>query len=109
MAWEWSHSPEAYSNARDNLHAESREFLEVAFAEVKASKPQEYGGHDLDLAEYEKQLEFAKTLASETLADAIWEFAEQHRTCENGGHEAHVCPHGCHTVSFDDLGNGCGE
>jgi hypothetical protein len=104
MAWEWSHTADAYSNARDNLHAESREFLEVCFAEVTAPNKTSCTAY-LDLGEYEVQLNFAKTLSNECLADAIWEFAAQHRTCDNGGHDAHVCPHGCHTVSFDDLGN----
>jgi hypothetical protein len=105
MAWEWSHSPEAYGHARDNLHAESREFLEVAFAEIKGSVKDSHYTYHLNMTLYGRELANAKTLPNDILADAIWEFAEEHRTCDNGGFNARVCPHGCHTVSMDDLGN----
>jgi hypothetical protein len=102
MAWDWSHTNEAYANAYDNLHNSPRDFLVIAFAEWKA-KEIEDSDNDNDPfgAEYEGELAFAARLATDTLADAIWDKASEQRTCDNGGYNAWVCPYGCHTVSFD--------
>ena len=102
MAWEWSHTNEAYSNAYENLHDSPRNFLAIAFAEWKAKEIEESDDDREPFgADYEKELAFAATLASDTLADSIWEKASEQRTCDNGGFNAWVCPYGCHTVSFD--------
>ena len=43
----------------------------------------------------------AKTLANDVLADAIWDFASNKlKDCDNGGHNAYVCPFHCHEVPF---------
>ena len=38
MAWSWSHSQEAYENARENLSTLDRETLEIIFAEWRAAQ-----------------------------------------------------------------------
>jgi hypothetical protein len=101
MAWQWSHTAEAYADAYANVMALPRADLEVIFAEIKAAKPREYGEPDFVKARYAKALREARKLPDDILADAVWSFAEEHRTCTNGGHRAHVCPWGCHTVAFD--------
>jgi hypothetical protein len=103
MTWEWSHSSEAYNSAYENLHQCDREFLEVCFAEIKAARYRGNGHWELNLQRYAEYLPFAKTLANETLADAIWEFARKLRECDNGGYNAYVCPFHCHEVSFSEV------
>lgn len=101
MAWEWSHTAEAYADAYNNLHSSPHDWLAIAFAEWKAKEIEE-SDDDRDPfgAEYEATLEHCATHSVEYLADAIWTRAEEQRLCDNGGWNAWVCPYGCHTVSF---------
>ena len=104
MAWEWSHSNDAYENAYANLSNQDREFLEVVFAEWEATPKNDDGMYlssDLDLEIHDEKLKAAKELPTDVLVDYIWDKASEHATCDNGGFNAHMCPHGCHTVSFD--------
>lgn len=36
MAWEWSHTPEAYANAEANIRAKDRKWLETVYGEWHA-------------------------------------------------------------------------
>ena len=90
MAWEWSHTPEAYTNAYDNLCKKSKKFLRecaVEWAEHEGVKPP------------------PADVPKENLAEHVWTKAEEQRTCDNGGFNAWACPGGCHTVSFDETNN----
>ena len=101
MAWGWSHSPEAYQNARNNLDLQEREWLEIVFAEWHAAKP---GDHEhFSRQRYARRLRQAKKLPSDTLVEFIWEKMEEQALCTNGGWQAWACPYGCgpHLVSFD--------
>lgn len=49
---------------------------------------------------YTTAIEDAKFLTDDVLADYVADRAEEHAMCDNGGHDAWVCPSGCHTVSF---------
>lgn len=103
MAWSWSHTQEAYTNAYNNLFRRFRPWLEVVFAEWEVkSQFSEEEEWDSDL--YYKSLEKAKTLPEDTLVEYIWEHMEEQAICENGGHRAWGCPYGCnvHMVSFDE-------
>ncbi|MFA5489304.1 MAG: hypothetical protein WC284_08810 [Candidimonas sp.] len=102
MAWEWSHTSEAYSYAYENLESMDRDFLEDAYAEIKATAKDKHGvyGSDLDMDEYEKALKWAKSMPFDVLVDFIWNFAEEYKTADNGGFNAYMCPYGCHTVPF---------
>ena len=104
MAWEWSHTPEAYENARNHLYEQDHGWLVVCLAEIDASMshPDYCGDHAFNNDKYKRRLPQLISLTKDVLANAIWRFAEEYRTCDNGGFNAHVCPYGCHTVSFDD-------
>ena len=106
MAWEWSHSAEGINNAQNNLELLDRETLEIIFAEWRAAQ----GKHGIidrthagfNEKKYNRALAYAKTQTDGELVRFIWEKAEEFRTCDNGGFNAWMCPHGCgcHTVSF---------
>ena len=105
MAWSWSHSQEAYENARENLSTLDRETLEIIFAEWRAAQGK--GGiihnhNHFHQRKYDRALKHAKTLPDDVLADFIWEQASEFATCDNGGFNAWMCPSGCgcHCVSF---------
>jgi hypothetical protein len=106
MAWSWSHTQQAYADARENLSELDREKLEIIFAEWRAAEGK-HGVVDPVSAgfserKYDRALKHAKTLAHDTLVEFIWEKASDFATCDNGGFEAWMCPHGCgpHCVSF---------
>ena len=107
MAWEWSHSPEVYSAADYNLRELPRETLEIIFAEWRAAQGK--GGvidsfnPGFSEKKYKRALVHAKTLPCDVLANFIWERASEFATCDNGGFNAWLCPHGCgcHTVPFE--------
>jgi hypothetical protein len=103
MAWSWSHSQEAYCDARDNVGRKSREWLEVCYAEWWAAGSNDCGyvdGTAFDEGIYNVVLIEAKTLPDDVLADHIWDQMQEQATCDNGGWNAWCCPSGCHTVSF---------
>ena len=97
MAWEWSHTIEAYVNAKHNLEDLDDETLHTVavewFAHGMNSNPDD---HVFCCAE--KSLAKVPNL---DLAYFIWEKTEELATCDNGGFNAWICPFGCHTVFFD--------
>ena len=116
MAWEWSHTPEAYEKGRKNLTKQSISDLLVIKAEWEATTWEDEDisqGPYLDIDNYNKvmtRLQATYRMArradvdiktlKEQYAGEIWEKAEELRTCTNGGHEAWVCPYGCHLVAW---------
>ena len=98
--WEWSHTPEAYANARLNLNDLKTDELQEIFSEWWAYWYAEERGLD-KLAALSVGVAMAKGKSHDDLFDQIWTQAEDQRICDNGGFNAWVCPHGCHTVSFD--------
>lgn len=104
MAWSWSHTAEAYDNARLNIQDLPHEDLVTILAEIRAKKWDDDNPDEplsFNNGKYNEFYEESDKLSNDILADAIWEFASEYRTCDNGGFNAHVCPYGCHTVSFD--------
>ena len=106
MTWSWSHTDEAYADACENLGALSVETLREIWAEWLSTDTQ-YDHPDSDhsgfsLALYVKALAGIQDLSADVLADSIWEQASEQATCDNGGHNAWMCPHGCgpHCVPF---------
>lgn len=97
MAWEWSHTPEAYAYAQDRVsRLTKRVLLEILG---------EWQYHDQNHADDDTVPSFdlpthVRKLHRDTLVDLVWSRAEEHRTCTNGGWECYVCPDGCHTVPF---------
>jgi len=102
MAWSWSHTAEAYVNARAQIQQSPRDWLEVCWAENQAAVRDEDGGEPtFDARLYEVALAKAKRLPSDALADDIWARAEAMQRCDNGGFNAWCCPWACHAVPFD--------
>lgn len=101
MAWEWSHTQEAYQNAFDNLESLESSVLNEIMAEIETWK---HVRPDFDIKYYDDRLAHIKdTYTSELKLSSIWEFMEHYRTCDNGGFNAWCCPYGCHTVPFDKI------
>lgn len=105
MSWEWSHTTEALEYARKQVFELDRETLLTILAENYTAKHQAEhaaGGPDFDEEAYEKFLARFEDLPADTMAESVWAFAEELCTCDNGGHNAHLCFYGCgcHTVPF---------
>jgi hypothetical protein len=116
VAWEWSHTPDAYENGRKNLAKLSISDLIVMKAEWEAisdHNEETFEGGHLDTDKYNKTMtrlqatyrmarraDVSIATLKEQYANEIWEKAEKLRTCTNGGHEAWVCPFGCHLVAW---------
>lgn len=107
MSWSWSHTGEAYANARLNFVELPRETRNVIAAEWLAAIPHPQHGisfhADLDLRKYAKSLVRVTKWDDNRLNDWTWDRIERLAICTNGGFEAHCCPFGCgcHMVSFD--------
>jgi len=107
MAWSWSHTHEAYANARENVFDMKPKVLAQCYAEWRAhtSREQDEGG--FNEKRYRRELRRSYSLMSrghaERLAEFVWERMEEQATCTNGGWQAWACPFGCgpHLVSFD--------
>lgn len=118
MAWQWSHTTDACQSIEQQLidkaesasngEADDAEWLQVCWAEWVASDWRERNGSThLDLRKYELALLRAKRQAADhsygKLAEDIWNWSEQLRTCTNGGWDAWVCPFGCHWLAFNET------
>ena len=107
MAWEWSHTNEAYADAKRRLEQLDEETLAEIWAEWLSHGSREdsvdFGG-GFDSEAYPGHLAAAKELPGDVLAEAIWDKAAEYRTCSNGGWEAYMCPFHCgpHSVSFGE-------
>ena len=110
MAWEWSHSQEAYDNARENL--DNLDILDIydIWAEIQTcyalNVDNEYptqDTHSFDESIYEQFTSISYNIPDHILRDFIWDVMNDFRTCDNGGFNAWCCPYGCHTVPFDKV------
>jgi len=109
MAWEWSHSPEAYTNVRDNLELLTKEILIECLAEFRekelgdADDDRELYGDDYN--DFVRELTEDKFHTCESLARELWPKVEELATCDNGGFDSWICPDGCggHKVSFSSA------
>lgn len=102
MAWSWSHTDEAYENARLELDQKSTKWLMEVYVEWKCHYVDEYGNPEMDITPemVAKAEDEAKSLPISAIIDFIWERMSENATCDNGGFNAWACPFGCHTVSF---------
>ena len=103
MVWEWSHTSEAYVNARAQLDAQSDEWLRVVWSEWQAYTTREDDPDAFDTERYESALVEAADIPTDILADTIWDRMSEAANCTNGGWSAWSCPFGCgcHLVPFD--------
>lgn len=101
--WSWSHTSEAYDNARRNLERLDRETLNVIYAEWHS--PFKGDPHSFSEHKYRVAKKRAEKLDPDELVEFIWGKMSEQATCENGGFMAHCCNYhcGCHMVSFDDT------
>lgn len=97
MAWEWSHTQEAYDYAKQRLLGTRTGVLQVIYAEWRISEAPR-GGNPDDCTE--GYIEQASRLEHDVLAHLVWEKASEQRICDTGGFNAWICPWGCHTVPF---------
>lgn len=103
MTWSWSHTQEAYDQARINLMAiTDEEWIDECWLEWQAHKPD---AEDADFEGFSQEAveEADRTkeqVDSNDKKEYIWDQASELRDCTNGGWLAHMCPYGCHTVSF---------
>lgn len=98
MAWEWSHTMEAYHTVEQRLQemadlADAANLLCICWSEWVASDWHQHNeSTELELRKYESALARAKRQAAEhgygKLAKNIWNWSEELRTCTNGGWEA---------------------
>jgi len=112
MAWDWSHTNEAYQNAREQLNQIPENDLRIIFGEWWAHAHNAKNDEGLlgsttnfDSEVYAEGRSLAQELQPWTLAEFIWKRMEKLRTCDNGGHRAWACPYGCdpHKVPFDPV------
>lgn len=101
MAWEWSHTYEAYANVEGNIHHMSLADLRTVYAEWRAYDLEQKNHEDPWGKPYDRFIRDANKMSRNELTEYVWERASEFRTCDNGGFRAWVCPWGCHTVSFD--------
>ena len=111
MAWEWSHTREAYENAEHNTNGLPVRILREIYAEWKTWDYVKALGEDDDCHDgwhdptYFKAVCESQGLSTDAIADYVWARASVQHTCDNGGHNAWLCPYGCgpHCVPFDRV------
>ena len=94
MAWEWSHTQEAYDEAREILGTWDRHDLIYAIIE---DETEDFEGNGLEDFRLKRVMELTE-LPTDILADHAWSIAETNRTCSNGGHELYVDRNGWYTI-----------
>lgn len=97
MAWEWSHAPEAYEIAENNLRKKSTKWLAECYAEWVCYHANEEIDPFTD-GTFTQALRRARNFNRDVLANYIWREAVELRTCDTGGGALWMCPYGCHTV-----------
>ena len=102
MAWEWSHTDEAYANAYEHVQRLPKETLLTILEEWRYSRIEKLAPYTLARGDW-RLPSHVYDLTQDVLADEVWRRMEAYRTCTNGGHEAYCCPDGCHTVPFDPV------
>lgn len=107
MAWNWSHTEEAYIDARENLRKLPRDELLMIRREWIAYvlDANDADNEGFSISKYEEAVakRTFEDQTTEELADYIWDRASDVQICDNGGWNAWVCPYGCHTVPFSPV------
>jgi len=106
MAWSWSHTAKGIAAVEENLRDLDFDTLVEIMAEwVVHNENDDIPSWMLDpdlyaKAERDIRKEYAGGGGTDMLADEIWAKTVDLATCDNGGFNAWICPHGCHTASF---------
>jgi len=108
MTWEWSHTATGERNVEQNIRRIKDETLAIIYAEWSASS-RSSNGYSFNPKQYDRALGTARMFINKGMKDLIQDTVIEHvfnlRECSNGGHDAYVCPYGCHTVSFNLEGD----
>jgi len=106
MAWQWSHSQEAYQNVREQIKILDVETLATILAEWSEYGRFQNPDYEDSFGElYNKDLNTFRNLPLDVLSDVVWDRASELSLCTNGGWLAHLCPYGCgcHMSPFDTV------
>ena len=99
MAWEISHAPEAFDNARTNLTAWSREKLIEAISD-NAFEVSEQGDSPIMPFTHAEQVKHnMESKSQEELVEHCMELIRENGTCDNGGYNFYIDREGYHMVS----------
>jgi hypothetical protein len=106
MAWEWSHTEEAYENVRENIKNVGGDTKMVVYAEWQAWHVN-HSDEELDDTSwcgdcYNNVINNPENLPSD-IDQVIYDKARNYTTCDEGGFMAWICPYGCHVVPFDGV------
>lgn len=100
MAWEISHTTEAWDNARRNLAQWDRGQLIEALTD-DAFEGQEEAGHDNPSEAADVLRELLVDAPHDELVGMAYSSIEVHQTCSNGGYDFWIDRQGYHTVPVD--------
>ncbi len=99
MAWEISHTPEAWENARNNLeYLWNRKQIIDALAD-DAFEAQEEAGFETGPDAADVLRDLLSDTPQDLLIDMAMSSISLHNTCTNGGHSFYIDRQGLHTVS----------
>lgn len=96
MAWEISHSPEAWDNARANLETWDRDRLVEALTDDAFEAAESNGSDGMEAADILREL--IEDHPTDILVDLCMEAISLHNTCDNGGFNFWIDREGFHTV-----------
>lgn len=101
MAWEISHTAEAWECFRRGLEAQTEQWLREACATCMADAKE---GEDADWEEeFAKAMAELKGLYKDTLVDAAYCWCETNNTCSNGGFDFYVDEGGYYSICLSDY------
>ena len=102
MAWEWSHTQEAYDEAREILGTWERADLIGAIVEDESDVFMDRETNEGKSVEDYRLERFAywndSFFTEDVLAELAWTIAEKNHMCSNGGHELYVDRNGWYTI-----------
>ena len=103
MTWSWSHTQEGIQNVENNICELNDTTLATVWTEwtcavrISGEFVLAESAYDRIFAQACKMVDTLRTEMVDFIIDKTNALAE----CTNGGFEAHICPFGCHTASFD--------
>lgn len=108
MPWSWSHTSQAYYNAKLNLADLGCAQLRVILCEWReyshsSNDDERYDSFNVERYDQDLANLIASPFPRQVMIDSIWDRASDNAICDEGGFSAWMCPYGCHTVSFNRL------
>lgn len=104
MTWSWSHTQEGMQNVENAIRELDDDTLAQIYTEwicaIVVKGEYIFSRSLRDRGAFKTAVNLVENMRAE-LIDFIIDKTNAHAECTNGGHEAHICPFGCHRVSFD--------